>query len=103
MKNKWKIPVILGCMISLTGCGINNPQVEKNPAEQKSATAEENVRTGDWESAAQSPYGAYPELVTYTLGQMSGANNSNLPDGNTYEDNAYTRYLKKILNIQYDN
>ena len=103
MKNKWKIPVILGCMISLTGCGINNPQVEKNPAEQKSATAEENVRTGDWESAAQSPYGAYPELVTYTLGQMSGANNSNLPDGNTYEDNAYTRYLKKILNIQNEN
>ena len=103
MKNKWKILVILGCMISLTGCGINNPQVEKNPAEQKSATAEENVRTGDWESAAQSPYGAYPELVTYTLGQMSGANNSNLPDGNTYEDNAYTRYLKKILNIQNEN
>lgn len=31
---------------------------------------------------------------------MSGANNSNLPDGNTYDDNAYTRYLRKILNIQ---
>ena len=27
-------------------------------------------------------------------------NNSNLPDGNTYDDNAYTRYLRKILNIQ---
>lgn len=61
------------------------------------------MRTGSWESAAQSPYGAYPELVTYTLGQMSGTNNSNLPDGNTYEDNAYTRYLKKILNIQNEN
>lgn len=103
MNNKWKIPVILGCMISLTGCGMSNPQVEKNTAEQKSVKAEENVRTGDWESATQSPYGAYPELVTYTLGQMSGANNSNLPDGNTYEDNAYTRYLKKILNIQNEN
>ena len=41
--------------------------------------------------------------MTYTLGQMSGTNNSNLPDGNTYEDNAYTRYLKKILNIQNEN
>ena len=29
----------------------------------------------------------YPELVTYTLGQLNGANNSNLPEGNTYEDN----------------
>ena len=103
MKSKWKLPVILGCIISLSGCGISNQPAQKTASEQKSLTAEENVRTGSWESAAQSPYGAYPELVTYTLGQMSGTNNSNLPDGNTYEDNAYTRYLKKILNIQNEN
>lgn len=103
MKSKWKLPVILGCIISLSGCGISNQPAQKTASEQKSSTAEENVRTGSWESAAQSPYGAYPELVTYTLGQMSGTNNSNLPDGNTYEDNAYTRYLKKILNIQNEN
>ena len=103
MKSKWKLSVILGCIISLSGCGISNQPAQKTASEQKSSTAEENVRTGSWESAAQSPYGAYPELVTYTLGQMSGTNNSNLPDGNTYEDNAYTRYLKKILNIQNEN
>ncbi len=103
MKSKWKLPVILGCIISLSGCGISNQPAQKTASEQKSSTAEENVRTGSWESAAQSPYGAYPKLVTYTLGQMSGTNNSNLPDGNTYEDNAYTRYLKKILNIQNEN
>ena len=34
---------------------------------------------------------------------MSGVNNSNLPDGDTYEDNVYTRYLRKMLNIQNDN
>ena len=34
---------------------------------------------------------------------MKGANNSNLPDGQNYEDNAYTRYLKKTLNIQNKN
>ena len=53
--------------------------------------------------ASTTPYGKYPELVTYTLGQMSGANNSNLPAGNTYEDSAYTRYLKEILNVQNEN
>ena len=31
---------------------------------------------------------------------MTGMNNSNLPKGDTYEDNGYTRYLKKQLNIQ---
>ena len=72
MKSKWKLPVILGCIISLSGCGISNQPAQKTASEQKSSTAEENVRTGSWESAAQSPYGAYPELVTYTLGQMSG-------------------------------
>lgn len=63
--------------------------------------SEESRKT--WEKAETTPYGAYPELVTYTLGQMSGANNSNLPEGDTYEDNAYTRYLRKMLNIQNDN
>lgn len=67
MKSKWKLPVILGCIISLSGCGISNQPAQKTASEQKSSTAEENVRTGSWESAAQSPYGAYPELVTYTL------------------------------------
>ena len=56
-----------------------------------------------WKKASSTPYGKYPEVVTYTLGQMSGANNSNLPEGNTYEDNAYTRYLKDTLNIQNEN
>ena len=72
---------------------------ETSTETENTASAKETVRTGTWETAAQTPYGAYPELVTYTLGQMSGTNNSNLPDGNTYEDNAYTRYLRKMLNF----
>jgi len=31
---------------------------------------------------------------------MTGINNSNMPAGDTYENNAYTRYLKEKLNIQ---
>lgn len=53
-----------------------------------------------WEEAAKTPYGKYPETVTYTLGKQIGANNSNMPEGDTYEDNAYTRYLMEKLNIQ---
>ena len=52
------------------------------------------------EEATTTPYGKYPELITYTLGKMSGNNNSNMPEGDTYENNAYTRYLKENLNIQ---
>ena len=53
-----------------------------------------------WEEAVHTPLGKYPKTVEYTLGKISGANNSNLPAGDTYEDNAYTRYLKEVVNIQ---
>ena len=55
-----------------------------------------------WETAESTPLGKYPETVTYMLGKIAGANNANLPAGNTYEDNAYTRYLREVLNIQND-
>lgn len=81
-----------------TFCGCTEPKKLRDSGQQMS---EESRKA--WEKAETTPYGAYPELVTYTLGQMNGANNSNLPEGDTYEDNAYTRYLRKMLNIQNDN
>ncbi|HIX63509.1 MAG TPA: extracellular solute-binding protein [Candidatus Mediterraneibacter colneyensis] len=54
----------------------------------------------EWDEAAHTPLGKYPKTVEYTLGKISGANNSNLPVGDTYENNAYTRYLREVLNIQ---
>ena len=54
----------------------------------------------EWETAEHTAYGKYPGEVTYTLGKISGTNNANLPIGETYENNGYTRYLKEILNIQ---
>ena len=41
--------------------------------------------------------GKYIEEITYTLGRLT-AKNSKLPEGDTYEDNAYTRYVKEKLN-----
>lgn len=85
------------CAGILAGCGKNAPdgeEVSSTPTPQKAGSEKE------WEEASGTPYGKYPELVTYTLGQMSGANNSNLPEGESYEDNAYTRYLRKMLNVQ---
>lgn len=122
MNHKWKkrilcITLFLG--LTMTGCG-NKAEEENSQASEEDAS-EEGIVNGNteasqeenrevdaededkWKRAAGTPYGKYPQLVTYTLGQMSGANNSNLPAGNTYEDNAYTRYLKQILNIQNEN
>ena len=53
--------------------------------------------------AQNTPYGKYPYLITYTLAKFNGENNSNMPPGDTYENNAYTRCLNKMLNVQNDN
>ena len=52
------------------------------------------------QAAVSTPFGAYPETVVYTLGKMISTNNSNMPAGDTYEDNAYTRYIKEVINVQ---
>ncbi|MFQ7513072.1 MAG: peripheral protein, partial [Lachnospiraceae bacterium] len=66
----------------------------------QTVSANELAKKEQWEYASTTPDGKYPELVTYTLGKMTGANNSNLPKGETYENNAYTRYLREYFNIQ---
>ena len=129
MKNKKRILAFwlaFSMAFSLAGCGVENSENEKSKHWEKlkaenaessdtegitgntnstvsDTTSDDNGKAdsdNSWEKASTTAYGKYPELVTYTLGHLNGANNSNLPEGNTYEDNAYTRYLKEILNVQ---
>lgn len=96
-----KTALFLSAILILTllmGCSFGTEKTKKTGEDVSSAKDRES-----WDKAETSPLGKYPELVTYTLGQMKGANNSNLPEGQTYEDNAYTRYLKKTLNVQNKN
>lgn len=62
-------------------------------------TAEEDLEEA-WENAENTPLGKYPELVTYTLGKLTAEHDSNMPAGDTYEDNNYTRYIREALNVQ---
>ena len=92
--------LMMSAAIVLISC---SPQaLHKEKSEDAAGSSSENQREL-WEKAENSPWEKYPETVTYTLGQMKGTNNSNLPEGETYEDNAYTRYLEKILNVQNKN
>lgn len=81
-------------VLTFSGCGDSTEEKEQ------SSVKSQEIPREVWKDSETTPLGKYPELVTYTLGQMSGANNSNLPEGDTYENNAYTRYLRKVLNIQ---
>lgn len=83
--------------VSLSGCS----QEESNKAPEVSSELKSREDlAAETEEAAHTPLSRYPETVTYTLGKIAGANHANLPVGATYEDNAYTRYLRQTLNIQ---
>lgn len=97
-KLKTGMLLILSAVLFLTGCTSGEKKSQDTGTRTKTAQ-----RQKAWKEAETSPWGKYPETVTYTLGQMKGTGNSNLPEGETYENNAYTRYLKKILNVQNKN
>ena len=81
---------VTGIMLILAGC--------KSPAGFVSNDNEEyNARM---EEARTTPFGAYPETIEYTLGKMTSVNNSNMPENDTYTDNAYIRYIKSVINVQ---
>lgn len=58
--------------------------------------------------AAEDPYGRYDETITYTTGYVLTDQGADTLKGTPYEsdtpsDNAYTRYLLNILNVQNEN
>lgn len=56
-----------------------------------------------WEEAQTTPLGKYPELVTYRLAKLTVDDYTGGDANTTYEDNAYTQYLYRILNVQNKN
>ncbi len=81
----------------LAGCGSKDPMANMSD-EEKAA----------WEAAANDPYGKYPETVVYTTGYNLTNQGADTLAGTPYEndtpsDNAYTRYLKEVLNVQNEN
>ena len=90
MRSKLGLMILTFCIIvSINGC-FSTINSEKEVMD----------KTKQYEEACTTPFGRYPKTITYTLGKLTSVNNSNMPIGDTYENNAYTRYLKEKLNIQ---
>lgn len=85
--------VVTACAMTLCGCRSNRTSVTD-------VTTSIDTYEKDLELARTTPFARYPEQITYTLGKLIGSNNSNMPEGDTYTDNAYTRLLLSMLNIQ---
>lgn len=86
--------------LSFAGCGS-----DKKKDFTEGMSEEEKQK---WEQAAADPYGKYPELITYTTGYNLTNQGSDTLANTPYEkdttgNNAYTRYLKEVLNVQNKN
>jgi putative aldouronate transport system substrate-binding protein len=77
--------------VTMAGCGSSGGT--SNMTEEEAA---------EWEAAANDPYGKYPELLTYTCGYVLTSPGTDYANDTT-TDNAYTRYLKELLNVQNEN
>jgi len=90
LTRKWlalSLAVILG---ALTACGTQPPESASETGETAQQT--ENAAPAD-------PFGKYEEPVTIRVGQAIDPTDTSLPQGDTAENNQYTRHIKEHLNI----
>lgn len=91
MKQKQIIALISATALvatALAGCGkTSEGNTQKTAVGEAEGTAKEDL-----------PFSKYAEPVTVHLGGSMNPN-AKIPDGMSYEDNSYTRLLKKDLNI----
>ena len=74
---------------ALAGCGKTSEEnTQKTAVGEAEGTAKEDL-----------PFSKYAETVTVHLGGSMNPN-AKIPDGMSYEDNSYTRFLKDNLNIK---
>lgn len=96
-KSSWIL--FLAVLLSVAACS--------RPLEQPSVSTEvktqESKDEDDLKIARTTPLGRYPETITFTQAKMVGNNNSNLPEGDTYDDNVYTRCMMEMLNVKCEN
>ena len=92
MKQKQIIALVSATALvvtALAGCGKTSEEnTQKTAVGEAEGTAKEDL-----------PFSKYAETVTVHLGGSMNLN-AKIPDGMSYEDNAYTRFLKDDLNIE---
>lgn len=96
---------------SLTACGGSDVALEKssNVSEVESAETDKDTdnetaqapteEAAEQETGGEDSFGKYEETIVLSAGRYTQAD-PKLPEGDSYEDNAYTRYLKERLNVQ---
>ncbi len=96
--------LILPALLLNISCAGEKKETDAVSAEAESGgdRAEDSLSEEETDALLQvarsTPFGKYPELVRYTLGKMVDPGTV-IPDGDDYEVNNYTLYLRELLNV----
>ena len=82
MKRKFTFLLCIFFVFQITGC-INSDEKTISKFDEK-----------QYKNACNTPFEPYPETITYTLGKLTGVNNSNI---------LYMRYFHMYLHMAYLN
>ncbi|MGB8451139.1 MAG: extracellular solute-binding protein [Anaerocolumna sp.] len=98
--------LLLVLMIGTAGCDSGNTPTSQSTDSGSGSLSVSASEDDAWQQAKTTPYGKYPELITYTSSSMEGkydtlAGTKYASDSN--EDNVRTRYTKEMLNVQNEN
>lgn len=116
MKKLQKVSaIVLAAMMmvtSIVGCGANDSAdkssvpVEESNAEKtestEAGTGNETEDVGEAQSAGDNGFTPYEETVVLSTVKDLGQGSMDFPEGDSLEDNVWTRYLKDTLNIELD-
>lgn len=97
------VAVLSGLMWACSGQGTNGSDTGTGtsaPASNESAASP--AETGTEEDAEPAdPFGAFAEPVTISVGMATIPGDTTLPEGDTLEDNQYTRLFAELLNVHF--
>lgn len=108
MKKVWKVKqifsmlLIMAMVVSLSACG------SSKDTNETSSTTGTNTSTSNTDETKSEPvdlaYEPYDEELKITIGRLASQHTtSTLYEGDTLENNPYTRYVKEKLNISFEN
>lgn len=98
--SKWLTAVLLVTMLFVTACG---KAEENKDADQKNADASQGTDNSGGTKADESSVvdGKMKEPVTMTIAKSVNPQDKSLPEGDTIDNNAFTRYLQQKTNVSF--
>lgn len=99
MKKKQLLTAMLAAVMlaSTASCGGSSDDIQSSSADTSSG--ESSTKTCEENGCVWDAFTPYEETITFTKGLQKSTGN-NMPEGDSFTDNDYTRYIKEAVNVQ---